>query len=219
MRLREAGLCAWGLVWLAIATGCGQEMGPQSADKPHVLPAETSAVTAGAPAEKEAPAARIYGFVMDDIRGKPVSLADFEGKVLLIVNVASKCGFTPQYAGLQALYEKYGDDGLVVLGFPANNFKNQEPGTNAEIKAFCRTNYGVTFPMFAKISVKGDDKAPLYAYLTEGVEDESLRGEIGWNFTKFLVDRHGRILARFDSRVTPDSEEVQNAVAAAIAAQ
>jgi glutathione peroxidase len=166
-----------------------------------------------------APEARIYGFELPDIDESPVSLSQYRGKVLLIVNVASKCGFTPQYAGLQSLYEKYRDDGLVVLGFPANDFKNQEPGTNAEIKAFCRTNYGVTFPMFSKISVKGDDRAPLYAYLTEGVEDESLRGEIGWNFTKFLVDRHGRVVARFDSRVAPDSEELQNAVAEAIAAQ
>jgi glutathione peroxidase len=168
-------------------------------------------------AAAEAPEARIYGFELNDIDGNPVPLAEFEGRALLIVNVASKCGFTRQYAGLEDLYEEYADQGLVVLGFPANNFGNQEPGTNAEIKAFCSTNYGVTFPMFSKISVKGGDKHPLYVYLTEEVEDESLRGEIGWNFNKFLVGRDGRVLARFESRVSPESEELRSAVDRALA--
>jgi glutathione peroxidase len=208
---RVMGVLAVGLLALLsagcrLADGVDAETGATSdwGDEPQEQAADTAAT------------ARIYQFDLPDIDGKPVSLSQFAGNVLLIVNVASKCGFTPQYAGLQKLYESYGDRGLVVLGFPANNFRNQEPGTNADIKAFCRTNYGVTFPMFSKISVEGDDKAPLYAYLTEGVEDESLRGEIGWNFTKFLVGRDGRVLARFEPAVTPEDSELLSAVQRAL---
>jgi glutathione peroxidase len=143
------------------------------------------------------------------ITGDTTSLADFDGKAILIVNTASKCGYTPQYEGLQELYEKYKDSGLVVIGFPANNFKNQEPGTNEEIQTFCSTEYGVTFPMMSKISVKGDDKHPLYVYLTE---QSPYPGEITWNFNKFLLDRNGKVIARFDSKVTPMSDQVQLAV-------
>ena len=152
-------------------------------------------------------AENVYNFTLPSIDGEPTSLANYKGKVILLVNVASKCGFTPQYSALESLYEKYKDQGLVILGFPANNFGAQEPGTNAEIKRFCSTKYSVTFPMFSKISVKGDDTAPLYQYLTEKA-NPAVAGEIKWNFTKFLVDREGHIVARFEPKTTPDSPEV-----------
>ena len=135
---------------------------------------------------------------------------------MLLVNVASKCGYTPQYKGLQALYKKYESKGLVILGFPANNFGSQEPGTNAEIQTFCSRTYSVTFPMFAKISVKGADQAPLYQYLTDKKANPETGGEIGWNFTKFLVDRNGKIVARFDSKIEPESSEVTKAIEATV---
>lgn len=147
-------------------------------------------------------------FTMNSIDGEPVDLADYKGKVVLMVNVASKCGLTPQYEALQALYEKYGERGLVILGFPANNFGAQEPGTNSEIKMFCTSNYGVIFPMFAKISVKGEDMHPLYEFLTSESTNPQFSGEIRWNFTKFLLDKHGKVIARFEPRTKPESEEV-----------
>jgi glutathione peroxidase len=154
----------------------------------------------------------IYDFIMKDIDGHDVKLEQYRGKVVLIVNVASKCGFTPQYAGLQKLYLKYKDQGLYVLGFPANNFLSQEPGTNEEIKNFCSINYDVTFPMFAKISVKGQDKHPLYRFLTEEATNPEFAGEISWNFNKFLVDRSGTIIARFGSKVKPEDEQLTTAI-------
>ncbi|NTV80741.1 MAG: glutathione peroxidase [Candidatus Aminicenantes bacterium] len=154
----------------------------------------------------------IYSFTMNDIDGKPVALENFKGKVLLVVNTASRCGLTPQYEGLQALYEKYRDQGLVILGFPANNFRGQEPGSNEEIKEFCSTKYGVTFPMFSKISVLGDDIHPLYKYLTSGAGKAELAGDLTWNFEKFLFDRSGRLTARFAPRTKPDSEEVVRSI-------
>jgi len=157
-------------------------------------------------------AASMYDFSMDSIQGQPVPLSEYKGKVALVVNVASRCGFTPQYTALEATYRKYKDRGFVVLGFPANNFRGQEPGTNAEIQEFCKRTYDVTFPMFSKISVLGEDKAPLYKYLT------SQNGsEIEWNFTKFLVGPDGQVLARFPSKVTPDSPEVSAAIEKALA--
>ena len=156
-------------------------------------------------------ASNIYDFTLPSIDGDPMPLASYKGKVVLLVNVASKCGFTPQYKGLEALYEKYKDQGFVILGFPANNFGAQEPGTNQEIKTFCSTKYSVTFPMYAKISVKGSDQAPLYAYLTKDTP-AGINGEIKWNFTKFLVDRNGNVVQRFEPAVTPDSPEVISAV-------
>lgn len=168
-----------------------------------------AAATASAAAETS-----IYSFVMDDIDGKPVRLETFKGKVLLVVNTASQCGLTPQYEGLQALYEKYRDRGLVILGFPANNFRGQEPGSNEEIKEFCSVKYGVEFPMFSKISVLGEDIHPLYAYLTSGAGNAGLAGDITWNFEKFLFDRNGRVSARFVPRTKPDSEEVVKAIEA-----
>ena len=154
----------------------------------------------------------IYSFEVEDISGIKQTLADYKGKVLLIVNVASKCGHTPQYANLQNLYEKYADKGFVVLGFPANNFGQQEPGSNKEIKEFCSTNFHVTFPMFSKISVKGDDIHPLYKYLTGADTDRQFAGEITWNFNKFLIDKKGKIVARFDSGDNPESDKVIQAI-------
>jgi glutathione peroxidase len=153
----------------------------------------------------------VYSFTLPSIDGKPMPLADFKGKVVLLVNVASRCGYTPQYAGLESLYEKYKDHGLVILGFPANNFGAQEPGTNQEIKTFCSRKYNVTFPMYSKVSVKGSDKTALYQYLTEQT-DPAIAGDIKWNFTKFLVDRNGKVVKRFEPAVTPESPEVTGAI-------
>jgi glutathione peroxidase len=158
--------------------------------------------------------ASIYDFTMKSIDGKPVPLADYKGRLVLIVNVASQCGYTPQYKGLEALYEKYKDQGLVIAGFPANNFGEQEPGNDQEIKTFCSRTYNVSFPMFSKISVKGGDQAPLYHFLVDKNANPSTGGEIEWNFTKFLVDRSGKILARFESDVTP--EAIDPAIASAL---
>ena len=156
-------------------------------------------------------ASGIYNFTLNSIDGKPAPLADYKGKVVLIVNVASQCGFTPQYSALESIYEKYKDQGFVIVGFPANNFGAQEPGTNEEIKTFCSRKYNVTFPMYAKISVKGEDQAPLYSYLTKET-GPGIAGDIKWNFTKFLVDRNGKVVQRFESAVTPDSKDVTGAI-------
>jgi glutathione peroxidase len=161
-------------------------------------------------------ASSVYDFTLDSLTGTPTPLANFKGKVMLVVNVASQCGYTYQYEGLQALYLKYKDQGLVVAGFPANNFGEQEPGTNAEIGAFCKSKFGVTFPMFSKISVAGKDKAPLYQFLTDKTTHPKTGGDIPWNFTKYLVDRDGNVLARFDAPVEPLSKELTSAVEAAL---
>jgi glutathione peroxidase len=153
----------------------------------------------------------IHDYTMAALNGTPTPLSNFKGKVMLVVNVASQCGYTPQYEGLQALYAKYKDQGFVIAGFPANNFGGQEPGTNEEIGAFCKSKYGVTFPMFSKISVKGSDQAPLYKFLTG-----KTGGEIQWNFTKFLVDRNGNIIQRFEPAVEPLSHELVGAVESAL---
>src|SRR5580658_3646307 len=160
-------------------------------------------------------ASGVLDFTLNSLDGKPAPLAEYRGKVVLIVNVASKCGFTPQYTGLEKIYEKYKDQGFVILGFPANNFGGQEPGTNQEIKTFCQTKYSVTFPIYAKVSVKGDDQTPLYAYLTTKA-NPAVAGEIKWNFTKFLVDRNGNVVKRFEPDVTPDSPEVIAAIEKAL---
>jgi glutathione peroxidase len=157
-------------------------------------------------------ASSLYDFTLPSIDGKPMPLADYKGKVLLLVNVASRCGYTPQYTALEATYEKYKDQGLVILGFPANNFGAQEPGTNAEIKTFCSTKYSVKFPLYAKVSVKGGDQAPLYKFLTSKESNPSVAGDIKWNFTKFLVDRNGKVVQRFEPDITPDSPEVITAI-------
>ena len=154
----------------------------------------------------------IYQFTMDDITGKPVSLKTYEGKVVLIVNVASECGLTPQYEDLQALYEQYKDQGLVVLGFPSNDFMGQEPGTNAEIQSFCSAKFGVSFPMFSKIKVDGKGKHPLYEFLTEKDLNGVLNSNVSWNFQKFLVGRDGRLIDTFKPTTKVNSEEVQSAL-------
>jgi glutathione peroxidase len=156
-------------------------------------------------------ASGVYSFTLNSIDGKPAPLGDYRGKVALLVNVASQCGYTPQYSALETVYEKYKDQGFVILGFPANNFGAQEPGTNQEIKTFCTRKYSVTFPMYSKISVKGADQAPLYSYLTKET-GAGIAGEIQWNFTKFLVDRDGKVVQRFEPAVTPDSKEVTAAI-------
>ncbi len=155
-------------------------------------------------------------FVVNRIDGEPVRLSTYRGDVVMIVNVASKCGLTPQYEQLQNLHEKYGDRGLSILGFPANDFMQQEPGTNAEIKSFCTTNYGVTFDMFEKIAVQGKDKCPLYGFLTSEEKNGEFGGEIKWNFTKFLVNRKGHVIARFDPQTKPDSPEIISAIESAL---
>lgn len=179
--MRKVGLAVAVLIPLA-ACGCG--------GRAAVAPAGPSAMTD----------TTVLTYSLPTIDGADKRLADFKGQVLLLVNVASKCGFTPQYAPLEKLYETYKDRGFRILAFPANNFGAQEPGTNPEIKAFCESTYGVTFDLFAKISVKGDDIHPLYRYLTTA---SPFPGEITWNFNKFLVDREGRIVARFPSKVDP----------------
>ena len=149
----------------------------------------------------------IYDFKVDALGGGTIDFATFKGKKILIVNTASECGFTPQYEGLEQLYEKY-KDRLVIVGFPANNFGAQEPGTNDEIKTFCKKNYGVTFPMAGKISVKGDDIAPIYKWLCNKSENGVMDAKISWNFNKFLIDEKGMLLTKFGSMVKPMSEEI-----------
>lgn len=158
----------------------------------------------------------VLDFTLKNIDGKETRLSDYRGKVLLLVNVASKCGYTPQYEGLQAIYAKFRDQGLVVMGFPANNFLGQEPGTNEEIKQFCTLKYNVSFPMFAKISVKGADIHPLYQFLTSKETNPEFGGDITWNFNKFLVDRNGKIIARFETKEKPEGEKVTQAIESAL---
>ncbi|ULQ55160.1 glutathione peroxidase [Flavihumibacter rivuli] len=149
----------------------------------------------------------IYDFKVNGLDGKPIDLSSYKGKKILIVNTASQCGYTPQYADLQQLYDKYKNK-LVVIGFPANNFGQQEPGSNSDIKEFCKKNYGVNFPMAEKVSVKGDDIHPLFKYLTEEAAKMGVNDPIKWNFTKFLVDEKGKLVAVFPSKVKPMSEEI-----------
>ena len=158
----------------------------------------------------------IYDFTMNSIDGKPTALSSFKGKVVLLVNVASRCGYTPQYTALENVYEKYKGRNFVIVGIPANNFGGQEPGTNEEIRTFCSTKYNVTFPMMAKVSVKGGDITPLYRYLTDKSANPATGGEIQWNFTKFLVGADGKIVARFEPKITPDSAEITTAIEKAL---
>ena len=162
-------------------------------------------------------AGSIYDLALKDIDGKDTTLAAYKGKVILIVNVASKCGYTSQYKNLEAVYQKYKGQGLVVLGFPCNQFGGQEPGTNEEIKQFCSSKYDVTFPLFDKIEVNGANRHPLYVTLAG--ETSPFPGNIKWNFTKFLIGKDGKILKRFDSKITPDSAEATEAITAALAAK
>jgi len=164
-----------------------------------------------------APTKTVYDFNVKDIDGKDVSLSKYKGKVLLFVNVASLCGNTPQYKDIQSLYEKYNGKGLVVLGFPANNFMGQEPGSDKEIKQFCTKEYAVTFPMFSKISVKGKDIAPLYSYLTQKSENGLIDAKVGWNFQKFLVDKNGTVITSIAPGTSVNDEAAMKAIEKALA--
>ena len=189
---------------LGILTGCGPGYlltpGSAQAGDQGRLPQKTEGVHL-----VSTQAGSIYDFTLDDIDGKPLPLNKFRGKVLLVVNTASFCGNTPQYDQLQTMYDKYQEKGLEILAFPANNFGQQEPGSNEEIKSFCYTKYSLTFPLFSKISVKGGDKHPLYRYLTE---QSPFPGEVEWNFQKYLVDRSGNVIARYHHRTKPLSDEI-----------
>lgn len=156
--------------------------------------------------------ASVLDFTVNDIGGKPVELSRYKGDVLLIVNVASKCGYTPQYADLQKLYDTYKDKGLRILAFPANDFRQQDPGSNEQIKQFCTSKYNVTFDLFAKIVVKGKDQAPLYQFLTDEKANAPYGGEIQWNFTKFLVGRDGKVVGRFEPKIKPSDAKVVKAI-------
>lgn len=153
----------------------------------------------------------IYQYELSSIDGEKVSLDQYSGDVIMVVNTASECGYTGQYEGLQEIHEMYSDQGFKVLGFPANNFGGQEPGSDEEIATFCELNYGVTFPMFSKVSVKGDDQHPLFEYLTN-LENPDFTGEVSWNFEKFLIDRNGNLVRRFKSNVEPESETLLAAI-------
>jgi glutathione peroxidase len=161
----------------------------------------------------------VLEFTMKDIEGKEIPLSKFQGKVLLIVNTASQCGLTPQYKGLQEVYQKYKNQGFEVLAFPANEFGKQEPGTDGQIKEFCATNYKVSFPLFSKIVVKGKGIHPLYAFLTSESTDPKFAGPIAWNFAKFLVNRKGEVIARFEPSARPESPEVTSAIEKALGEQ
>ena len=196
------------LASFVLAAGAIAGGDPLRADAPAPAPTTAPSV-AGGPLD----------VVVKDIDGHDVNLADYAGKVVLIVNVASRCGFTPQYAGLEALYESKRADGLVVLGFPANDFNGQEPGTAEEIKAFCSGKYHVTFPMFAKVSVKGDDAAPLWKTLSDPARSGPAAAVPGWNFNKYLIGRDGTLIAHFPSKVKPDDAALTTAIDQALAAK
>lgn len=175
----------------------------------------TTAATAADKGDKNVPDA--LNFKMKSLNGKEVDLSKYKGKVVLIVNVASYCGNTPQYKGLEDLHEKYADEGLAVLGFPANEFGKQEPGSDQEIAEFCKTNYDVKFDMFSKVVVKGEEQCPLYKFLTSKDTDPKFGGDIKWNFEKFLLDRDGKVVARFDPKVKPESKEVVTTIESELA--
>ena len=195
---------AIGGIFFVVLSACGGATG--TASMTGAEPSEAAAQSAG-----EAARPAVVDHTVETLEGESLDLGSFRGRPMLIVNTASKCGYTPQYASLQKLHETYGERGLAVLGFPSNDFGNQEPGTAEEIGAFCRLNYGVSFPMMAKVHTKGPEQAPLYRTLTAET-GEGLRGEVRWNFTKFLVDADGRIVARFEPGVDPMDAQVTSAV-------
>jgi glutathione peroxidase len=174
----------------------------------------SSSVCARADEKKDDKVPDVLNFKMKSLSGQDVDLSTYKGKVVLFVNVASHCGYTPQYKGLEELHEKYAKDGLVVIGVPANEFGKQEPGTDVEISEFCTTKYGVKFPMLSKVVVKGEGITPLYQYLTSKETDPKFAGPIKWNFTKFLIGKDGKIVARFESKVKPESVEMTKAIEA-----
>jgi glutathione peroxidase len=209
-----------GLALLALVAGCSKATKDEGATvvaKAAPGAAPTGAGSPASPAVSGSPAATaksssVYDFTLDTIDGTPRSLDDLRGKVLVLVNTASECGYTPQYEGLQKLHARYEKRGFSVVAFPSNDFGGQEPGSNEEIKAFCSTKFGVTFPLFAKITVKGPNKHPLYAMLSQTPP----AGEVSWNFNKFLVGKDGHVIARFDSKVTPESPELVQAIEKAL---
>jgi len=209
-------------LWHQNAQACVEHHAPEktAAKKPAVKTIAKAPVKATVKASakkvetKKAEVPAVLNFKMKSLAEKDVDLSKYSGKVVMIVNVASKCGMTPQYQGLQDLHKKYSGQGLAILGFPANDFGSQEPGSNDEIADFCKKNYGVEFDMFSKIAVKGEAKAPLYKYLTSAQTNPEHAGEIGWNFEKFLVGRDGKIVARFAPTVAPTAEEVTKAIEA-----
>jgi len=173
-------------------------------------------LAAGVATAAAGPAKTVLDFSLTSIDGQETALAQFQGKVLLLVNTASKCGLTPQYKALEEVYKRFRDQGLVILGFPANDFLGQEPGSDQEIKNFCLLNYGVSFPMFSKITVRGKGIHPLYRFLVEKETNPRFAGKISWNFTKFLVDRKGEVVARFEPRTVPDDPLVIAAIEKAL---
>ena len=177
------------------------------------------ALAVGMSLAAEAQTKNVLDFSLKSINGQETALSQFRGKVLLLVNTASKCGFTPQFKALEEIYKRYKDQGLVILGFPANNFLWQEPGTDKEIADFCMINYGVSFPMFSKISVRGKNIHPLYKFLVEKETNPGFAGKIAWNFTKFLVDRQGNIVARFEPKTVPDDPQMVAAIEKALQGQ
>lgn len=194
-------LCRTGMIFAAIGLAAVAGLALTAGDR------AIAATPEDAP-ESEGP--YVLGYTMPLIDGQQQDLAAFKGKVILIVNTASRCGLTGQYAGLQELYENKEAEGFVILGFPANNFQGQEPGSDEQIAEFCKTNFGVSFPMFSKISVKGDDATPLYRQLTS--QPAPIGGDIRWNFDKFLVDREGNVVARFDPRTKPDDKNLLSTI-------
>ena len=210
MKLRSLFLVAGAVVLTGVSLFAAKPAFPDNVVKePTKAPA----------ASKDGKPASPLDFTVQDINGKDAKLSQYKGKVVMIVNVASRCGFTPQYEQLEAVYKKYADKGFVILGFPANNFGAQEPGSNEEIQTFCKSKFGVTFPMMSKISVVGDDKAPLYKFLTEKPTAGDFAGEIGWNFSKFIVDRNGNLIARYNSKVKPDDKTVTDEIEKALRAK
>ena len=193
-------LVSW--VWIATVACGGAPQSTESALQPQPVADQPS----------NAAHAAVVDHAVESLGGEPVELASFRGQPLLIVNTASKCGYTPQYEGLQTLHETYGDQGLVVIGFPSNDFGKQEPGSDEQIGKFCRMNYGVEFPMFSKVRVKGDGAHPVYAYLTS--RPAPIGGPVEWNFQKYLVDREGRVVARFEPDVEPLDEEITSSIEA-----
>jgi len=182
-----------------------------------VLAVAAGLAAAGAAAQPASQPPKSLDFCMKNLQGKDVPLAAYRGKVLLVVNVASKCGLTPQYEQLEALHEKYGPKGLAILAFPCNQFGNQEPGTPAEIEQFCRTKYGVKFDLFAKVEVNGPEACAFYKYLTAQPTKPKGPGKISWNFEKFIIGRNGEVVARFDPRTRPDAPEVVQIIEAELA--
>ncbi len=220
------GALALGLVAACgLAEGASAAAAGASASRPAAVglrvtgsrPAGAAGRTAASKPDSQ-PAEGVHAFKVKDIEGDEQALAKYRGKVLLIVNVASKCGYTPQYSGLEKLYQQYKGEGLVVLGVPANDFGRQEPGSNKEIKEFCSTKYRTTFPMLAKVSViQGNEQAPLYRYLTTKAENGVLDAKVAWNFNKFLVGKDGRVIRYYGSKVTPEDEGLRKDIEAALA--